>query len=611
MKSSLNIRKIWYWDIEGTPEVLWPYVTDTRRINEDSGVFEQFKYTYKHDEEGIVFKQTKKNLRGKNHTFKESPFEWEYPNWYQVTRDFHTSPIKKMWYRVSISPKTKNISRVTYELEINARNLISKVILEPYLNLATKRGLNKSFQNIKERIKQSSVKYKAIADPIKKFDAHTENLSVLLEKTQSSEEFKRAVEFAILHWPESELLAIRPYVFADAFDLPRKDTLIHFLSATVAGIFELEWRMFCPSCHGSAEQSEHRLSDLRGDAYCPACHISYEALFDKGIEATFTPKPSVRNVSGEVFCTGGPKETRHILFQKILQANEEYSFKMNLKPGIYGLFSKGFELESQIELVSKTNQDPENDIRLNQKKPDTSRVMCEQNQNLRIINGDEITQIQLHHITDLSDIATAAEVTTIPEFRKRFSSQLIQSGERFGVSNIVILFTDLRESTKLYSSLGDVEAISRIQQHFGILRKGVEQKHGSVIKTIGDAVMGIFHTPADAIMGCYQIINEIHADNKNFEIPLNLKMGLHCGEAFALTYDEKIDYFGSTINFCSRLEKLTEQHHLVITEALYHKTGIATVLKEVADDVSEFEHVIKGISSEPQKLYKVRFKIKS
>lgn len=605
MSTNQTLTYHWQWVLPGTPEELWPLVTDTRRINADAKTFERFQYVYKTDSNGIVLKETKLNARGKNHTFTESPFEWEYPHWYQVTRNFHTSPMARLAYRVTLQAKEGGQTVLTYTLEVDPRNKIASWILPPYLNYVSKRGLHRSFMAIAEDFKRKS-SLKSF-DKIR-FKPDHEILQAILSKPVYSNRFKEAVTHILQHWRDDSLVAIRPFEFADQFSLDRKETLLHFLEATRDGLFQLEWRMFCPSCHGSGEQSTHRLTSIRAKAYCPACHIHYDALFDQGIETTFCPTPKVRSVSSEVFCTGGPAQTRHILYQKILSPNEHIATQLALKPGIYGVYTQEFTEIMQFEVLDK-NTDVPHILRIDLQKQHEKhqRTTISVNPKFEIQNGAQETLLQIHLITDMSAIATAAEVTSLPEFRNRFHAELLKDGERFAVGSITILFSDVRKSTQLYRTLGDANAIARVQKHFDILRTCVENHKGTVIKTIGDAVMAVFYNQEGALKASVDIVQELEKDNRNHSIPLDIRLGLHSGEAFALTYNQKIDYFGTTINLCSRLEKLTQDFDLVLTENVYNKVDVQKFLGTVPHESEVFSSILAGISEEPLTLIRIRF----
>ncbi|HRG08884.1 MAG TPA: hypothetical protein PLJ08_09925, partial [Cyclobacteriaceae bacterium] len=65
--------------------------------------------------------------------------------------------------------------------------------------------------------------------------------------------------------------------------------------------------------------------------------------------------------------------------------------------------------------------------------------------------------------------ATAADVTILQVFRDLFSSEVLRAGEEISVGSMTLMFTDLRNSTKLYRDIGDAPAYGRVREHFEVL----------------------------------------------------------------------------------------------------------------------------------------------
>ena len=97
------------------------------------------------------------------------------------------------------------------------------------------------------------------------------------------------------------------------------------------------------------------------------------------------------------------------------------------------------------------------------------------------------------------EATTAAQVTTLPEFRELFSSEVLAPRQQLAVSHIAFLFSDLKGSTQLFEGIGDAAAYSRVNRHFDFIRQAVGRGGGSVIKTMGDGVMSAFYRLDDAL----------------------------------------------------------------------------------------------------------------
>src|SRR4029079_4399664 len=141
--------------------------------------------------------------------------------------------------------------------------------------------------------------------------------------------------------------------------------------------------------------------------------------------------------------------------------------------------------------------------------------------------------------------ATAAEVTALQVFRDLFSNEALRAGEQISVGTLTVLFTDLRQSTRLYREIGDATAFGRVMNHFDVLKKFIADRDGAIVKTIGDAVMAVFRNPVNAVLAMLEAQAAL-ADPTTGTMPLLLKAGLHTGPCIAVTLNDRLDYFGST-----------------------------------------------------------------
>ena len=73
------------------------------------------------------------------------------------------------------------------------------------------------------------------------------------------------------------------------------------------------------------------------------------------------------------------------------------------------------------------------------------------------------------------------------------------------ISERSILFADLRGSTGLYETLGNAEATSVVTHCVSALGPAVERHGGHVVKTLGDGLMAVFATPAQALPAALQM----------------------------------------------------------------------------------------------------------
>ena len=85
---------------------------------------------------------------------------------------------------------------------------------------------------------------------------------------------------------------------------------------------------------------------------------------------------------------------------------------------------------------------------------------------------------------------------------------------------------------------------------------------GAVVKTIGDAVMASFGDPANAVKAALAMQARI-ADHE-----LVLKLGVHVGPSVVVNLNDRLDYFGSTVNMAARLQGQSQGGDIVLSRAV-------------------------------------------
>lgn len=192
---------------------------------------------------------------------------------------------------------------------------------------------------------------------------------------------------------------------------------------------------------------------------------------------------------------------------------------------------------------------------------------------------------------------TAHELLTVQSFRDFFKGESLPEGESFEVRRVAILFTDLAGSTALYTRKGDPNAYDLVREHFQILRNVVDRSKGAVIKTIGDAVMAAFTSEAEAMRAAIESQRQIEFFNRNRDLSdpdrLSLKIGLHAGPSLYVNLNDRLDYFGSTVNTAARTEGQAQAGEIVFTDAILEAPGVRELLEDARLENSEVQ--LKGL----------------
>jgi class 3 adenylate cyclase len=120
-----------------------------------------------------------------------------------------------------------------------------------------------------------------------------------------------------------------------------------------------------------------------------------------------------------------------------------------------------------------------------------------------------------------------------------------------------------------------------VREHYAVLTRAVREHDGAVVKTIGDAVMAAFTDPLNALEAALTIRDAIAAFNRQLaaddgdSIAILVKIGLHSGACIAVTLNDRLDYFGGTVNLAARLEAQSAGGDIVLSETMAAEPGVA------------------------------------
>ena len=337
--------------------------------------------------------------------------------------------------------------------------------------------------------------------------------------------------------------------------------------------------------------------------HCNTCNIEFAVNFERAVELTFHPNPAIRPVQAGEFCVAGPQTTPHVVVQQLLALGEERVVSPRLEPGNHRLRALGLS-GSQFIRVAEEGQ-PQADWQVEaQGWPDDELVLAP-DATLRFANATGSELLLVRERTAWSDQAvTAAEVTALQRFRDLFAEEALRPGEKISVGSLTVLFTDLCGSTRLYNQIGDAPAFGVVMSHFDVLLRVVAEEEGALVKTIGDAVMAVFRRPVAALRAMLRAQQELAASPETEG--LQLKVGLHYGPCIAVTLNDRLDYFGSTVNMASRLEHLSKGGDLVISSTVREDPEVAQFLAESGNlRVEPLEAELKGFDQARFSLWRV------
>ncbi len=522
--------------------------------------------------------------------YDEEPFEWIEGRSFAVTRRMRGGPLVAYRFQATLEPRAGGGTEATFRLELTPRYRL----LAPLLVLQGRKVV-RSFVALAERIDAHLAARGP--SPFDRAPARVDHaqLARALGALRASE-LDRAIVLCLGEHlraaPDEALIRLRPFELADRHGLDRRETLRVCLHAALAGALELRWGVVCPSCRTASEEVR-TLGELPPEGHCQHCDLAYGIELDRLVEATFRPHPSVRVVSDATFCIGGPWRTPHVFAQVNLEDGAEQRLVAPRMPGRYRLFARGGRVAS-LELVEGAPSDA--DVVVGAEGLSSAAWTLSPGASLLLRNESGAPlHVKLERLEWASLAATAHEVTTLPDFRRMFSKDLLKPSTPLRVASAAILFSDLTGSTALYSSAGDAAAFRLVDDHFDVLRQEIARAGGTIVKTMGDAVMAAFLTPKSAALAALGSLRAFETFRATHEhgADTGLKLGVFAGPCYLVTANAAIDYFGQTVNCAARVQHLAESGEVVVSREIFEALTEAQL---EGFSVSEtFEARVKGV----------------
>jgi len=601
--------------------LVWALVADTNRFDRASGLVAG-NYRFRDLPDGSRERVATAKQTGFTIEWIEPAYDWLEGRFVRGSRTFTQGPASAGGFSVELKPDPESPESSTL---VEARawvagkglmGLIARAIMRPRFRSALRRYLDA----INDVLGKSSVAYSWAKEPpaaaarrallLSATDAVTSGVRTPNREADFDFRARRFAQASIdpdirerliellRTRPDEEVASIRPFEVARAWGKDRREVLRAFLHAARAGLVELQWQLNCPSCRVGA-QTARSLNEVERRAHCDACNIGYDLDFGEHVEAIFKIAPSIRQVETGVYCASSPWFRPHVYGQITVATGERVERTCALPPGSLVIRTLRHGRRASLEIGERA--------------PARLHVVIEDD-NITVTSDGEIAASEDTALTVESratraetllvertgwsaDIVLGSVIATFPEFLDLFATEAPAAGVELSVSSLTLLFSDLTGSTALYERVGDARAFAIVEQHFRDMERAIAENNGAIVKTMGDAVMATFNSPAGALRASLQMVTE--CERAHGELGLSVKLGLHEGACLAVRANDKLDFFGTTVNVAARLQAQARGSEIVITESLLDHTEVNALAH--SRPMRRFEASLKGIR-EVQKL---------
>ncbi len=573
------------WDLAASPEQLWPFVSNTEKMNRATGLA---PVRFEIESMGQVASTTgNQKISGIALKWREHPYEWVEGSRHVVLRVFEKGVLR--WYiaEVKLEKLPSGGTRLSNTIRLEPRGMLARVLSRWEIGVKYKRRLDAVYRRL-DRMLSAGVRPEI--DPI---DPEVVIPAAARAKIQETSDKlmtlgvePRAVEALAAYLTsasDQDVARIRPLELAAKFAVPEDAMIEASLHAAKAGALSMVWDVICPSCRIPSSVVES-LAKIEEHALCKTCNIGFGVDFSRAIELAFRAAPDVRNVETRTFCIGGPAHFPHVAAQVRLSPGERFALSLSLTPGFYLVRSPQLPRVHELRVVGQGGV-RRHDILLGERS-DTATLTAG-DQLLTIVNPEQREiLLRVERAGDRAHALTAARAMATAAFRELFPDQALAPGRLMSVTQVTLLVAQLDDAQTLFRDLGDSKAFpvaSRFFDKIGVLAR---EYGGSLVKTFGGLAIAAFERPGPAVEAALAL--QFAVDIDTLTNGLSVRVAVHRGPMMALTQAGRLDYFGQNVELGLQVAGATPPAVVSITQAVCQDPAVAERLHEIPDQLGMF-----------------------
>jgi class 3 adenylate cyclase len=131
-------------------------------------------------------------------------------------------------------------------------------------------------------------------------------------------------------------------------------------------------------------------------------------------------------------------------------------------------------------------------------------------------------------------------------------------------AELAICFADICDSTALFEEYGDDKAREIVGRVLDVISDVVREYNGTVVKTIGDEVMGTFPELIAATSAVTKFPQAVRTDERTASLGIEIRVGMCYG---SVVQEDDGDVYGDAVNTASRLVDWARAEQVVTTAA--------------------------------------------
>ncbi|RYG67197.1 SRPBCC family protein, partial [bacterium] len=412
---------------------VWHVLSHTDRLNRHIGLV-PVVYGELSSDVGGFFRAATATVGGIKLRWREYPFQWEQDGRHSVVRIYDQGPIERFEGGIELEELGANKTKVVVFSEMAGRGAWGGAIVP----IIAKQFINKTLEFCDKYLNGKDLN-PAPRGPAPKSKLVNERLLDRLITDLKKRPVDAKHADALAHYlrtaGDGEVAALRPYEWAREENLKRNESLRTCLHAVRGGILNMRWSMMCPNCRVAKNESA-TLSGVENTIHCDLCGIDYDLNFDRYIELKFEVHPAIRRASADIYCATGPFSAPHILVQKRIDPGQ--SITIALMEAIEPLRLRVLRANKIVNVEPDAPSRPRLSFDGENWNTDSARgpFMVEN-------TSDTAIYVALEKVVWDQEAVTAAQVTSLQEFRDLFSNEVLRPGRQVSIENVTLFFSDL------------------------------------------------------------------------------------------------------------------------------------------------------------------------
>ncbi|HEY5949208.1 MAG TPA: protein kinase, partial [Kofleriaceae bacterium] len=267
------------WELQSSPEALWPFVSNTEKMNRATGLA-PVRFEIESVEKGRVPTGPRttgaQRVAGIALKWREHPYEWIEGSRHVVLRVFEKGVLR--WYiaEIQLERTPGGGTKLRRTIRLEPRGLLARVMSRWQIGVKYRRQMDKVFRRLDRVLAAGPRPEIDPIDPEIRLPASTharvEAEMRSLVETGVDAPAAEALGAYLLHASDQDVARMRPIELAHKFGVPEDAMIEACLHATKHGALSMVWDVICPSCRIPTNVVES-LEKIDQHSSCKACNL--------------------------------------------------------------------------------------------------------------------------------------------------------------------------------------------------------------------------------------------------------------------------------------------------------------------------------------------------